>query len=75
MGEPLEHRGGTALGHPRRPVHNQNLEQAPVVHTRRRDRQGDARVAAQVTQLPLVGDRGEDNLVGLNPDPGSSYVR
>ena len=66
---------GTTLGHPRRPVHNQALEQAPVAHTRRRDRQGDARVAAQVTQLPLVGDRGEDNLVAFNPDPRSSDVR
>jgi hypothetical protein len=52
--ETLEDLGTAALGYPRRPVHDEVLEQTPFVRLGRRDREGDARVAAEVPQLPLI---------------------
>lgn len=66
--EPLEDLGGIALGHPRLPVHDELLEQAPLVPRGRRYRQRTRGIAAEVPQLPLVRHRRQDDLVPLDPD-------
>lgn len=61
--EALEDLGGTALGHLRRPVHREVLEQAPLVRRGRRDREGDAWVSAEIPQLPLIRQCRQDDLI------------
>ena len=63
-GGPRRHR---PLGHLRRPVYREVLEQTPLVRRGRRDREGDARVSAEIPQLPLIRQCRQDDLIPLDP--------
>src|SRR5215216_7979102 len=67
--ETLEDFGGTTLRHLRSPIHDEVLEQTPLVLHSRRHGKRNTRVAAEVPQLALIRQRRENDLVPLNPDP------
>lgn len=74
MRQVLEELGGATRGHPRRPVHDEVLLQAPLVRLARSERERDAGVAPEVAQLPLIRQRRQDDLVPFDPDPSSRDV-
>jgi hypothetical protein len=65
----------TTLGHARGAVHDEVFEQPPLIRDGRGDRERDARVAAEVSELPLVRESGKDDLVAIEPDPRGRHVR
>ena len=69
MRESLQELGGTALRDPGRAVHDEVLEQAPVVPRGGRHGQRDPRVPTEVPELALIGQRRDDDLVVLETDP------
>jgi len=75
VGEALEDLGGAALAHAGGAVHDEVFEQPPLVRDGRRNRERDARVAAEIPQLPLVREGGKDDLVTIEPDPGGRDLR
>ena len=58
-----------------RPVYREVLEQTPLVRRGRRDREGDARVSAEIPQLPLIRQCRQDDLIPLDSHPGGRDLR
>ena len=75
MRESLQELGGSALRDPGPAVHDEVLEQAPVVPCGGRHGQRDPRVPAEVPELALIGQRRDDDLVVLETDPGGGDLR
>jgi hypothetical protein len=74
-GETLEQLGGAALGDAGAAVDHQVLRQAHLVVRAGFDRQRHPWVAADVAELPVLGQVARDELVAVEPDPHDRYLR